>query len=59
MSRANWYWTAKRRQELRRLAKLRQKAQKASAINRLEEIQERPTWNKRFAAVQALRAATE
>jgi hypothetical protein len=43
------------RLEKRRRDRLRQKAQKAGVADRLEEINQRPSWNKRFGAVQAAR----
>ena len=46
-----------RRMESRRKQRLVRKVQKAHAVELLGEVMARPTWNKRFRAVQAMRAS--
>jgi len=43
------------KKDLKRMARLIRKMQKAKVLNRKQEITERPTWGKRFRAVSRLR----
>jgi len=49
-------WRSDKWRESKRKQRLIQKAQKAHAIVLLDEILQRPTWNKRFHTIQAIRA---
>lgn len=43
--------------EVKRRHRLYIKSQKAGAVGRISEVLSKPSWNKRFAAIAAMRAA--